>query len=61
MGCGEAVKTSDFDPDIRGFKSHQPSYVLLAQLVEHTTFNRGVTGSSPVWHITYYTGGILNL
>lgn len=24
--------------------------MLLAQLVEHTTFNRGVTGSNPVWH-----------
>lgn len=51
MGCGEKVNTSHFDCDICGFESHQPSYVLLAQLVEHTTFNRGVTGSSPVWHI----------
>ena len=51
MGCGEKVNTSHFDCDICGFESHQPSYVLLAQLVEHTTFNRGVTGSNPVWHI----------
>lgn len=31
MGCGEVVNTTGFDPVIRGFKSHQPSYVLLAQ------------------------------
>lgn len=24
--------------------------VLLAQLVEHTTFNRRVVGSNPTWH-----------
>lgn len=59
MGCGEAVNTTDFDPVIRGFKSHQPSYVPLAQLVEHSTFNRVVTSSNLVWHIIYYIGGVL--
>ena len=58
MGCGEAVNTTDFDPVIRGFKSHQPSYVPLAQLVEHSTFNRVVTNSNLVWHIIYYIGGV---
>lgn len=28
-------------------------HVPLAQLVEHMTFNHGVTGSSPVWHISH--------
>ena len=51
MGCGEVVNTTDFDSVIRGFKSHQPSFVPLAQLVEHSTFNRGVMGSSPIWYI----------
>jgi hypothetical protein len=26
----------------------------LAQLVEHLTFNQGVTGSSPVWLTMFY-------
>ena len=34
---------------MRWFKSSHPSHEPLAQLVEHLTFNQGVTGSSPVW------------
>lgn len=29
-------------------------YVPLAQLVEHSTFNRKVSGSNPEWHTSHY-------
>ena len=43
-------KASDFDSDIRWFKSSYPcQYVPLAQSVEHMTFNHGVRSSNLRW------------
>ena len=47
LGCGQAVKATDFDSVIRRFKSCHPSHSdPLAQSVEHLTFNQGVRSSN---------------
>ena len=55
-GVSPSGKAQDFDSCMRRFKSCHPSHIafekakkfgLLAQLVEHLTFNQGVPGSSP--------------
>ena len=60
-GVSPSGKARDFDSRIRWFESSHPSqsspapsgpgptHDLLAQLVEHLTFNQGVRGSSPRW------------
>ena len=48
IGMSPSGKAPDFDSGIRRFKSCYPSqYGLLAQSVEHMTFNHGVRGSIP--------------
>ena len=52
VGVQPSGKASDFDSDIRRFKSCHPSQYLygpLAQSVEHMTFNHGVPRSSRGW------------
>ena len=59
-------KASDFDSDMRKFESCRGNqffyqvYVLLAQLVEHLTFNQGVMRSSRIQDTIYCcpSGGI---
>ena len=48
-GISPSGKAMDFDSIIRRFKSCYPcqQYGLLAQSVEHLTFNQGVPGSIP--------------
>ena len=50
-GVSPSGKALDSDSNIRRFESCHPSqsqmYGLLAQSVEHLTFNQGVPGSSP--------------
>ena len=54
VGVSPSGKASDFDSDIRVFKSRYPcQHDSLAQSVEHLTFNQRVRGSSPRW-ITKY-------
>ena len=53
IGVSPSGKAQDFDSCIRRFKSCHPCqkfnnrHGLLAQSVEHLTFNQGVPGSSP--------------
>ena len=53
MGIAQLVRAPDCGSGGRGFESHYPPLILnykygsLAQLVEHWTFNPGVSGSSP--------------
>ena len=49
IGLSPRGKAQDFDSCIRWFKSSQPSFGALAQVVEHLTFNQVVAGSSPAW------------
>ena len=48
-GVSPSGKALDFDSSIRRFESCYPChlYGLLAQSVEHLTFNQGVRGSIP--------------
>ena len=58
-GLSPRGKASDFDSDIRRFKSCQPSHIFswldtdtygpLAQSAEHMTFNHGVRSSNLRW------------
>ena len=56
MGYSQVGKASDFDSDIRKFKSCHPSQIFLdgplAQSVEHLTFNQGVPSSNLGWTTT---------
>ncbi len=60
VGVAQLVSASDCGSEGRGFDSHHPPLLTtvlvlyeiyyfgsLAQLVEHWTFNPGVSGSSP--------------
>ncbi len=55
VGVAQLVSASDCGSEGRGFDSHHPPlvslyfiyYGSLAQLVEHWTFNPGVSGSNP--------------
>ena len=49
FGMSPSGKAMDFDSIMRRFKSCHPSHYfgLLAQSVEHMTFNHGVPGSIP--------------
>ena len=50
IGVSPSGKASDFDSDIRRFKSCYPcQFDSLAQSVEHVTFNHGVPRSSRGW------------
>ena len=48
-GMSPSGKAMDFDSIMRRFESCHPSHLpgLLAQSVEHMTFNHGVPGSIP--------------
>jgi hypothetical protein len=46
---GTGLENQQVEKSARGFESLiLRHFVLLVQLVEHLTFNQGVTGSSPV-------------
>ena len=47
VGLSPSGKAQDFDSCIRQFESAWPSYGILAQSVEHLTFNQVVRGSNP--------------
>ena len=49
VGLSPSGKAQDFDSCIRWFESNWPSlyYGVLAQSVEHLTFNQVVRGSNP--------------
>ena len=46
-GPSPSGKAQDFDSCSRQFESGWPSFGILAQVVEHLTFNQVVRGSSP--------------
>ena len=46
-GLSPSGKAQDFDSCSRQFESGWPSFGILAQVVEHLTFNQVVRGSSP--------------
>ena len=47
IGLSPSGKAQDFDSCSRQFESGWPSFGILAQVVEHLTFNQVVRGSSP--------------
>ena len=47
IGPSPSGKAQDFDSCSRQFESGWPSFGILAQVVEHLTFNQVVRGSSP--------------
>ena len=47
-GSSSVGRASAFQAECREFDPRLPLHALLAQMVEHTTFNRVVTGSTPV-------------
>lgn len=47
VGLSPSGKAQDFDSCIRRFESGWPRDGVLAQLVEHLTFNQVVGGSNP--------------
>ena len=51
LGCRQVGKAPDFDSGISLVRVQpaQPLYDLLAQLVEHLTFNQGVPRSNRGW------------
>ena len=54
LGISQVGKAADFDSVIHRFESCIPSqYDLLAQSVEHLTFNQGVPRSSRGWVTTH--------
>ena len=56
MDIAQLVRALDCGSRGRGFESHYPPFGLLAQSVEHWTFNPGVPGSSPGWLIYFDIG-----
>ena len=54
LGLSPNGKAQDFDSCTVGSIPTSP-VVPLAQLEEHLTFNQGVMGSSPIWHIRTFS------
>ena len=59
LGLSPNGKAQDFDSCTVGSSPTSPVVPLpvvpLAQLEEHLTFNQGVVGSSPIWHIRTFS------
>ena len=54
LGLSPNGKAQDFDSCTVGSSPTSP-VAPLAQLEEHLTFNQGVVGSSPIWHIRTFS------